>query len=57
MIELPFLDLDLKTKQSCLRTNIYDKRDDVSFPQVYFPFIYEDLYLALSYGVYISLYF
>lgn len=50
----PFLDLDIQIFQGKLHTQIYDKRDDFSFPIVNFPFLDGDVPLAPSYGVYIS---
>ena len=37
-----------------LRTKHYDKRDDVNFPIVNFPFICSNIPAAPAYGVYIS---
>ena len=51
-----FLDLDLYTciSQDKRPKKIYDKKDDLAFPIVHFPFIDGDVPLAPSYGVYIS---
>ena len=53
-LNCPFLDLDVSIIQSKIKTKIYDKRDDFSFPIVNFPFLDGDVPLAPSYGVYIS---
>lgn len=50
----PFLDLNISILQGKIKTKIYDKRDDFSFPIVNFPFLDGDVPLAPSYGVYIS---
>jgi hypothetical protein len=49
--------LDLHLKRDCegqLRTKLYNKRDDFSFPIVNFPFICSNIPAAPAYGVYIS---
>ena len=38
-----------------LSTKLYDKRDDLNFPIVNFPFICSNISAASAYGVYISL--
>jgi hypothetical protein len=49
------LDLQLEIdSEGRLRTNIYDKRDDLIFPIVNFPFICSNIPAATTYGVYIS---
>ena len=45
---------DLIFREQRLRTNLYDKRDDFTFPIVNFPFICIDIPAAPPYGIYIS---
>ena len=45
---------DLIFREQRLRTNLYDKRDDFTFPIVNFPFICSNIPAALAYGIYIS---
>ena len=45
------LDIDSEGR---LRTKLYDKRDDLNFPIVYFPFICSNIPAASAYGIYIS---
>ena len=52
--ETPFLDLNLSISNSTVSTKIYDKRDDLDFCIVNFPFLDEDVPRRTSYGVYIS---
>ena len=54
--EAPFLDLHLHVSISnrFVSFKIYDKRDDVDFDKVNFPFLDGDVPHSTSYGVYIS---
>ena len=50
-----YLDLHLEIdSEGRLRTKVYDKGDDFSFPIVNFPFICSNIPAAPAYGVYIS---
>ena len=50
-----YLDLHLEIdNEGRLRTKLYDKRDDINFPIVNFPFICSNISAAPAYGVYIS---
>ena len=50
-----YLDLHLKiNSEGRLRTKLYDKRDDFSFPIVNFPLIWSNIPAAPAYGVFIS---
>ena len=50
-----YLDLHLEMdSENRLRTKLYDKRDDLNFPIVNFPFICSNIPAAPTYGVYIS---
>ena len=50
-----YLDLHLKIdNEGRLKTKLYDKRDDSSFPIVNFPFLSSNMPAAPAYGVYIS---
>jgi len=50
-----YLDRHLKIdSEGLLRTNLYDKRDDLNFSIVNFPFICSNIPAAPVYGVYIS---
>ena len=49
-----FTDLDLFISNYIVSTEIYDKRDDLDFEIVYFPYIDGDVPRSASYGVYIS---
>ena len=50
-----YLDLHLEIdSEERLRTKLYDNRDYFKFPIVNFPFIYSNISVAPSYGVYIS---
>jgi hypothetical protein len=50
-----YLDLHLEfDSEGRLRTNLYDKRDDLNFPIVNVPFICSNIPAASAYGVYIS---
>ena len=49
-----FLDLHLCISDGFVKTKIYDKRDDVDFDIVNFPFLDGDVPRSTSYGVYIS---
>ena len=46
-----YLDID---NEGRLKTKLYDKRDDFSFPIVNFPFLCSNIPAASAYGVYIS---
>jgi hypothetical protein len=50
-----YLDIHLEIdSEGRLRTKRYDKRDDLNFPIVNFPFICRNIQTAPAYGVYIS---
>ena len=50
-----YLDLHLEIdNEGRLKTKLYDKRDDFSFPIVNFPFLSSNIPAAPAYGVYIS---
>ena len=51
--EAPFLDLHLSFANGFVSSKIYDKRDDVDFDLVNFPFLDGDVPRRASYGVYI----
>ena len=52
--EAPFLDLHLSISNGFVSSKIYDKRDDIDFDIVNFPFLDGDVPRSTSYGVYIS---
>ena len=52
--EAPFLDLHLSISNGFVSSKIYDKRDDIDFDIVNFPFLDGDVPRRPSYGVYIS---
>ena len=52
--ETSFLDLNIKVICSDIHTSIYDKRDDLGFPIVNFPWLSGDVPRLPSYGIYIS---
>ena len=52
--EAPFLDLHLSVANGFVSSKIYDKRDDLDFDIVNFPFLDGDVPRRASYGVYIS---
>ena len=52
--EVPFLDLHLLISNGVVSSKIYDKRDDLDFDRVNFPFLDRDVPHRPSYGVYIS---
>ena len=54
--EASFLDLHLSISDGCVQTKIYDKRDDIDFDIVNFPFLFldGDVPRSTSFGVYIS---
>ena len=52
--EAPFLDLHLSISNGFVSSKIYDKRDDIDFDIVNFPFLDDDVLHSTSYGVYIS---
>ena len=49
-----FLGLHLSISNDIVSTKIYDKRDDLDFKIVNFPFLVGDVLRSTSYGVYIS---
>ena len=52
--EAPFLDLNLPITNGIVSSKIYDKRDDLNFEIINFPFLDGDVPRSPSYGVYIS---
>ena len=52
--EAPFLDLHLSISNGFVSSDIYDKRDDLDFDTVNFPFSDGDVPRSTSYDVYIS---
>ena len=52
--EAPFLNLNLSITNGIVSSKIYDKRDDLNFEIVNFPFLDGDVPRSPSYGVYIS---
>ena len=48
------MDLRLSISDGCVKTNIFDKRDDFDFDIVNFPFLDGDVPRSTSYGVYNS---
>ena len=52
--EAPFLDLHLSISNGFVSSKIYDKRDDVDFDIVNFPFLDGDVPRSTSYGVYMG---
>ena len=52
--EAAFVDLHLSISNDIVSTKIYDKRDDIDFEIVNFPFLDGDVPRSASYGVYIS---
>ena len=54
--EAAFLNLNLSIHNDIVSTKIYDKRDDLNFDIVNFPFLDGDVPQRPSYGVYISTY-
>ena len=52
--EASFLDLHLSISDGFVKTKIFDKRDDLDFDIVNFPFLDGDVPRSTSYGVYIS---
>ena len=52
--ETSFLDLIIKVIGSNIQTSVYDKRDDVGFPIINFPWLSGDVPRLPSYGIYIS---
>ena len=52
--ETPFLDLNLSITNGIVSSKIYDKRGDINFDIVNFPFLDGDVLRSPSYGVYIS---
>ena len=52
--EAAFLHLHLSISNDIVSTKIYDKRDDLDFEIVNFPFLDGDVPCSTSYGVYIS---
>ena len=51
--EAPFLDLHLSISNGFVSSN-YDRRDDLDFDIVNFPFLDGDVHRSTSYGLYIS---
>ena len=51
--EAPFLDLKLSMTNGIVSSEIYDKRDDLNFEIVNFPFLDGDFSRSPAYGVYI----
>ena len=49
-----FLDLHLSISDAFVKTKIHDKRDDIDFDIVNFPFLDGDVPRSTAYGVYIS---
>ena len=52
--ETTFLDLHIKLIGNDIHTSVYDKRDDLGFPTVNFPWFSGDVPRLPSYGTYIS---
>ena len=52
--EAPFLDLNLSITNGIVSSKIYDKRDDINFEIVNFPFLDGDVPRSPSNGIYIS---
>ena len=52
--EARFLDLNLSITNGIVSSKIYDKRDDLNFEIVNFPFLDGDVLCSSSYGVYVS---
>ena len=52
--EAAFLDLHLSISGGFVKTKIFDKRDNLDFDIVNFPFIDSDVPRSISYGAYIS---
>ena len=52
--EAPVLDLNMSITNGIVCSKIYDKRDDLNFEIVIFPFLDGDVPCSPSYGVYIS---
>ena len=52
--ETSFLDLNIKVIGNNIHTSVYDKRDDVGFPIVNFPWLSGEVPRLPSYGFYIS---
>ena len=52
--EAPYLDLNLSITNGIVSSKIYDKRDDINFELVNFPFLDVDVPRSPSYDVYIS---
>ena len=50
--EAPFLDLNLSISNDTVSTKIYDKRDDIDFDIVNFPFLDGDVPRRISHGAY-----
>ena len=49
-----FFDLHLSISNVFISSKIYDKRDDLDFDKVNFPFLDGDVSRSTAYGVYIS---
>ena len=52
--ETSFLGLNIKIIGSDIHTSVYDKRDDLGFPILNFPWVSGDVPRLPSYGIYIS---
>ena len=52
--ETSFLDLNIKVIGSNFHTSVYDKRDNLGFPIVNFPWLSGDVPRLPSYGIVIS---
>ena len=52
--EAAFIDLHLSITNDIVSTKIHDRRDDIDFEIVNFPFLEGDVPCSTSYGVYIS---
>ena len=51
--EASFLDLHLSISDGFVKTEIYDKRDDLEFDIVNLPFLHDDVPRSTSFGIYI----
>ena len=52
--EALYLNLHLSISDGFVKTKFYDKRDDIDFDIVNFPFLDGDVPRSTSYGIYIS---
>ena len=55
-LQCTFLDIkmDVDEKKGTVATNLFDKRDDFSFPIVNFPFLSSNIHFKRSHGVFVS---